>query len=320
VQRLRKRSEASDHALDLLLNRKYHLPPCQIFGLTERISTNTHGYELLDSGGFQKLERFGPVVLARPCAQAVWRPSLPAGEWRKATATFHRDGGNQWQGRDRLPASWNIEVDGLKFHLSSTDFGHLGIFPEQRDQWRRIVDVCAAFKKKHHRAPQVLNLFAYSGASTLAAAHAGAEVCHVDASKGMVEWARKNAALNALDSRPIRWIVDDVTKFLERELRRERRYDLIILDPPSYGRGSNKEVFKIENDLPPLLSLTGKLMSGTPLGVLLSCHTPELTPISLHHLLQQEFQRGNFEQGEMLLRGGEAVLPVPSGSYCWWIA
>jgi 23S rRNA (cytosine1962-C5)-methyltransferase len=279
------------------------------------------GYELLDSGEFQKLERFGSVVLSRPCAQAVWRQNLPKADWQRATAAFFRDGGNQWRGRDRLPATWEIGVDGTRFQLSSTDFGHLGIFPEQRDQWRRIRELCAAYPKAHQRAPRVLNLFAYSGGSTLAAAHAGAEVCHVDASKGMVDWARKNAALNGLEDRPVRWIVDDVTKFLERELRRDRSYDLIILDPPSYGRGAKGEVFKIENDLPPLLALIGRLMSSQPLGVLLSCHTPELTPLSLHHLLLQEFGRlgGSLEQGEMQLRGGKDVLPVPSGSFCWWV-
>jgi 23S rRNA (cytosine1962-C5)-methyltransferase len=283
--------------------------------------TMANDYELLDSGAFQKLERFGGVVLARPCAQAVWRQTLPESEWRKATATFFREGGNQWRGRDRLPATWEIEVDGSRFQLSSTDFGHLGIFPEQRDQWRRIREVCVEYRKKQGRAAQVLNLFAYSGGSTLAAAHAGAEVCHVDASKGMVDWARKNATLNGLDDKPIRWIVDDVTKFLERELRRERSYDLVILDPPSYGRGAKGEVFKIENDLPPLLALIGKLMSKEPLGVLLSCHTPELTPISLHHLLLQGFggKGGKLEQGEMVLKGAEKVLPVPSGGYCWWV-
>ena len=143
----------------------------------------------------------------------------------------------------------------------------------------------------------------------------------MDASKGMVEWARQNAAINQLQDRPVRWIVDDVTKFLERELRRERRYDLIILDPPSYGRGAKGEVFKIENDLPNLLSLLAKLTSDEPLGVLLSCHTPELTPISLHHLLLQAFgsRGGDFEQGEMQLRGADNVLPVPSGGFCWWL-
>lgn len=284
-------------------------------------ASSSSDYALLDSGGFQKLERFGPVVLSRPCAQAVWHPTLPKHEWQQATATFFRDGGNQWRGRDRLPESWAIQVDGTRFQLSSTDFGHLGIFPEQRDQWRRIREVCTTYQTKHHRAARVLNLFAYSGGSTLAAAHAGAEVCHVDASKGMVEWARQNAAINQLQDRPVRWIVDDVTKFLERELRRDRRYDLIILDPPSYGRGAKGEVFKIENDLPKLLALLAKLTSDDPLGVLLSCHTPELTPISLHHLLLQAFgaRGGHFEQGEMQLRGAENVLPVPSGGFCWWL-
>ncbi len=281
-----------------------------------------NGYELLDSGTFQKLERFGSVVLSRPCAQAVWQQTLAKAEWQKVTATFFRDGGNQWRGRDKLPETWAIEVDGTKFQLSSTDFGHLGIFPEQRDQWRRIREVCTEYARRYDRPARVLNLFAYSGGSTLAAALAGAEVCHVDASKGMVDWARKNAALNGLEEKPVRWIVDDVTKFLERELRRDRQYDLLILDPPSYGRGAKGEVFKIENDLPPLLALLGKLMSPQPLGVLLSCHTPELTPISLHHLLQQQFGRngGKVEHGEMQLRGAAEVLPVPSGSFAWWLA
>ena len=190
----------------------------------------------------------------------MWQPAKPA-EWRTATATFSRESGNKWQGREKLPATWVIEVDGIRFQLSSTDFGHLGIFPEQRDQWQRIAHDCAAFRTRHGRAARVLNLFAYSGGSTLAAARAGAEVCHVDASKGMVEWARKNAALNELQDKPVRWIVDDVTKFLERELRRGQRYDLLILDPPSYGRGAKGEVFKIENDLPNLLSLLARLLT-----------------------------------------------------------
>ena len=258
-------------------------------------------------------------MLARPCAQAVWRPALPGSAWRSATATFSREDGNRWQGREKLPATWVIDVDGMTFRLSSTDFGHLGIFPEQREQWRRISEQCAAFRTRHGRAAKVLNLFAYSGGSTLAAARAGAEVCHVDASKGMVDWARQNAALNSLDDRPVRWIVDDVMKFLEREVRREHRYDLLILDPPSYGRGAKGEVFKIENDLPALLALLQRLLSDVPLGVLISCHTPELTPIALHHLMRQAFGvKGALDHGEMLLCGSEDVLPVPSGSYCWW--
>ena len=273
---------------------------------------------MLDSGGFQKLERFGSIVLARPCAQAVWRQSRPD-VWRTATATFSRENGNRWQGREKLPATWIIEVDGIAFQLSSTDFGHLGIFPEQREQWQHIARDCAAFRTRHGRAARVLNLFAYSGGSTLAAARAGAEVCHVDASKGMVEWARKNAGLNGLKEKPIRWIVDDVTKFLERELRRGQCYDLLILDPPSYGRGAKGEIFKIEADLPKLLSLLSRLLSEEPIGVLISCHTPEITPISLHHLLRQAFgENGTLHHGEMLLHGDADTLPVPSGSFCRW--
>jgi 23S rRNA (cytosine1962-C5)-methyltransferase len=283
------------------------------------------GHELLDSGGFQKLERFGDVTLARPCAQAVWKPRLPETVWRKATASFFREGQKtRWTGREKLPATWNITVDGIVFRLSSTDFGHLGIFPEQRDQWNLIRSRCSDFATRHARPARVINLFAYSGGSTLAAAHGGAEVCHVDASKGMVEWARENAVLNRLQSAPIRWIVDDVSKFLDRERRRGRQYDGFILDPPSYGRGASGEIFKIETDLPLLLRAIRQLMSDTPLGIMLSCHTPELTPIALAHVLGQEMEGvrgGRLEHGEMLLRGpGDPVLPVPSGSYARWMA
>jgi len=283
------------------------------------------GHELLDSGGFQKLERFGGVTLARPCAQAVWKPRLPESLWRKATASFFREGPKtRWTGREKLPAKWDITVDGTVFRLSSTDFGHLGIFPEQRDQWRLIRERCTAFAKAQGRPARVINLFAYSGGSTLAAARAGAEVCHVDASKGMVDWARANAALNGLQDAPIRWIVDDVSKFLDREERRGRLYDGFILDPPSYGRGAKGEIFKIETDLPLLLRAIRRLLADAPLGILLSCHTPELTPIALSHLLSQEMdgvRGGRLEQGEMLLRGpSERVLPVPSGSYARWLA
>lgn len=292
---------------------------------TRKPPVKTEGYELLDSGHFQKLERFGSVILSRPCAQAVWRPQLSDAHWRRATASFFRDGQKtRWTGREQLPGAWTIEVDGIVFRLSSTDFGHLGLFPEQRDQWRLIRDRCATYGKHHGRPARVINLFAYSGGSTLAAALSGAEVCHVDASKGMVEWARQNAALNGLTDAPIRWIVDDVAKFLDREERRGRRYDLFILDPPSYGRGAKGEVFKIESDLPVLLQSIRRLLSDAPLGVLLSCHTPELTPIALSHLLAQELdgiRNGRVEHGEMLLAGPvEHVLPVPSGSFARWLA
>ena len=219
-----------------------------------------NGYELLDSGNGAKLERFGEVVLARPCAQAVWQPQRPA-RWKTADATFDREDGNRWHGRNRLPQEWVIDVDGTRFRLSGTDFGHLGIFPEQRAQWTWIRETVAAAG----RPVRVLNLFAYSGGSTLAAARGGAEVCHLDASKGMVQWARANAALNGLENHPIRWIVDDAHKFLNREIRRGRRYDGIILDPPTYGRGGNGETYKIERDLTETLRLCRALLSDSPL-------------------------------------------------------
>ncbi len=276
-----------------------------------------NGYELLDSGNGAKLERFGEVVLARPCAQAVWQPQRPA-RWKEADATFDREEGNRWHGRSRLPKEWAIDVDGTRFRLSGTDFGHLGIFPEQRAQWAWIRETVAAA----HRPLRVLNLFAYSGGSTLAAARAGAEVCHLDASKGMVQWARANAALNGLESHPIRWIVDDAHKFLNREVRRGRRYDGIILDPPTYGRGGNGETYKIERDLTETLRLCRALLSDAPRFLLLSAHTPGHTPVVLSNVLTQALRGlgGAVSAGEMLLTGAPDVFPLPSGAYARWQA
>ena len=276
-----------------------------------------NGYELLDSGNGAKLERFGDVILARPCAQAVWQPQRPA-LWETAHATFDREDGNRWHGRRRLPKEWPIDVDGTRFRLSGTDFGHLGIFPEQRAQWAWIRETVAAAP----RPPRVLNLFAYSGGSTLAAARAGAEVCHLDASRGMVQWARANAALNGLESHPIRWIVDDAHKFLNREIRRGRRYDGIILDPPTYGRGGNGETYKIERDLTETLRLCRALLSDAPRFLLLSAHTPGHTPVVLSNVLTQALRGlgGAVASGEMLLTGAEGVFPLPSGAYARWQA
>ena len=267
-------------------------------------------YELLDSGDGRKLERFGRYVLARPCSQAMWRPSLPAAEWARADASFDREDGNRWHGRGNLPKEWTIETAGQRFRLGGTDFGHLGIFPEQRAQWRWIRDAVAAAG----RSPSVLNLFAYSGGSTVAAALGGAEVCHLDASKGMVEWARGNAALNGLADRPVRWIVDDAHKFMKREVRRGRRYDAVILDPPTFGRGAGGEMYKIERDLKDTLGLVAELLSDRPLFVLFSSHTPGLSQIVAENILSQLWPSARLESGEMLLEGRS--LACPSGIYC----
>lgn len=271
-------------------------------------------YTLLDSGKGYKLERFGPFVLSRPCSQAVWLPHLSQQVWDKADAFFSREGQNKWtQQKGRLPEIWQIKVADIIFKISPTDFGHLGIFPEQKDFWEWIQKTVTKGKK-------VLNLFAYSGGSTLAAAKAGAEVCHLDASKGMVAWARENASFNQLDKAPIRWIIDDVSKFLARELRRGSRYDAIILDPPSFGRGSSGEVFKIEEEIIPLLKSCRDLLSDKPLFVLFSCHTPGFSPLVMEHLLKQAMKDlpGTVDSGEMVLQGAQDILSVPSGTYARW--
>jgi len=273
-------------------------------------------YALLDSGGGRKLEKFGPVTLDRPCAQAVWTPRRPESEWRQAHAVFEREDGQRWRTRAPLPKEWVIRTGGLRFKLSGTDFGHLGIFPEQRPAWRRITEQLAAARRPGARL-SALNLFAYSGGATLAAARAGAEVCHLDASRGMVAWARENAALNGLAAAPIRWLVDDAHKFLGRETRRERRYDAIILDPPTFGRGQRGELYKIEQDLPETLAHCRALLSDRPVLMLLSAHTPGYSPIVLRNLLDQALHGlpARLECGEMLLTGDRAAYPLPSGAF-----
>ena len=265
-------------------------------------------YELLDSGDGRKLERFGRYVLARPCSQAMWRPVKSPAEWSRADASFDREDGNRWHGRSNLPKEWRIETAGIRFKLGGTDFGHLGIFPEQRAQWKWIR------KQVEGRGLKVLNLFAYSGGSTMAAALGGAETCHLDASKGMVEWARDNAALNGLSDKPIRWIVDDAHKFMKREIRRGHRYDAIILDPPSFGRGAGGEMYKIERDLKDTLGLVKELLSDKPAFVLFSSHTPGLSQIVAENILSQLFPSARLESGEMLLEGSS--LQCPSGIFC----
>lgn len=271
-------------------------------------------YELLDSGHGRKLERFGKITLDRPCAQAVWNPSAPA-LWKKADAFFTRKQGLEWRGRDQLPNAWNTEVNDVRMKLSTTDFGHLGVFPETRALWDWIRATVGEQGKRRSEPLHFLNLFAYSGGATLAAAQGGAHGCHVDASKGMVQWARENAALNKLEDHPIRWIVDDVNKFLGREIKRGRRYDAVLLDPPSFGRGKGGELYKIEHALLETLQLVKKVLSDRPCFVYLTSHTPGFTPIVLKNLLQQLLGKGEVECGEMLLTGSEDVFAVPSGTW-----
>ena len=275
-------------------------------------------YELLDSGHGRKLERFGDVVLERPCAQAVWKPSDET-RWKSAHARFDRSEGLNWQGRGRLADSWNVEIAGVVMKLSTTDFGHLGVFPETRELWQWIRSTLTTQGRSKGRELKFLNLFAYSGGATLAAAQAGAACCHLDASRGMVDWARENAVLNNLQEAPIRWIVDDVIKFLRREVKRDNRYDGVLLDPPSFGRGKKGELYKIEESLMETLDLVHQVLSDDPAFVLLTSHTPGFSPIVLRNLLQQYHAGGRFECGEMLLTGRPGVMELPNGNWARWI-
>lgn len=261
-------------------------------------------YKLIDSGNEKKLEQFGPYRLVRPAAPAIWRPRLPDEEWDNADGVFTRQGKSRW--KRPFNKEWNVEISGVLFKLAATDFGHIGVFPEHQEIWNWSAP-------RIKPGDRVLNLFAYSGGATLACAKKGAEVCHVDASKGMVDWARENASLNGLDKAPVRWIVDDVMKFVKREVKRGRQYEGIILDPPTFGRGSQGQVFKIEKDLPVLLDL---LSCFNPRFVALSCHTPGFTPLILERLMQDSFSNGRYEHGEMLLKGPEAILS--NGTYARW--
>lgn len=275
----------------------------------------TTSYSLLDSGGMQKLEQFGPYRIIRPCSQAMWKPFLAAEEWKLADAHFSRDKGNQWKLNRQLPKEWIAEVEGIRFKIAPTDFGHLGVFPEHSMLWKEMTQLI----QSRSQTPHILNLFAYSGGATLAAAKAGAKVCHLDASKGMVAWAKENAALNRLSEAPIRWIVDDVIKFLRREIRRGVRYDGIILDPPSFGRGAQGEVFKIERDIHEILKLCKEVLSESPLFVFFTSHTPGMTPLVMQYLLEQMMgnHAGKMCCGEMIVASTKGC-DLPSGSYARW--
>ena len=277
-------------------------------------------YTLLDSGNFQKLEQVGSARIVRPAAQAVWRPSLPEGEWRGADAIFTRfsGGDGRWERRNRkVPESWSIAMPGSgTFVIKLTDFGHLGIFPEQQSNWQTLRDLVAKRRAAGHEC-NVLNLFAYTGGSTLACAAGGANVVHLDASKTSVAWARENAEASGLGDKPVRWITDDVQKFVSRELRRGSRYHGIILDPPSYGRGPKGEAWKIEEMLPPLLDELKQLIAPDFSFVLLSSHSTGYTPLALKNLLS-DFATGKSSQfsAEEMIVTDQSGRALPSGASC----
>lgn len=271
------------------------------------IANGWQDYELLETGDGDRLERWGTHLLRRPDPQIIW-PVREATHprWNLADGHYFRSasGGGQWQFQSQLPERWTIAYRELKFFIKPTNFKHTGLFPEQAANWDWMMNKI----RSAGRPIRVLNLFAYSGGATVAAAAAGAEVVHVDASKGMVQWAKENAELSGLAEAPVRYITDDVFKFVQREQRRGRQYDAIIMDPPSYGRGPNGETWKLEENLFPFLEFCMTIVSDQPLFVLINSYTTGLSPTVLHHLLERTVGRKYPKRG--FISCGEIGLPI----------
>ncbi len=270
------------------------------------------GYELIDSGNFQKLERVGPHLILRPAPQAVWQPALSEDQWESWDARYERFTGGQgkWHIKNKaLNQPWTIEYSGFRFSIRLTEFGHLGIFPEHLNHFRRVMNLLDGVKGSN---PRILNLFAYTGAATVACLAHGAQVVHVDASKTSVAWASDNVALNGFEG--VRWIVEDVRKFVDREKRRGSTYDGIILDPPSFGRGTKSEVWKIEDDMVKLLHNLFDLLDDKFLFLFLSSHSNGYSPQALKNLLMELGAGCRYEFGEMLISENHK-RDLPSGAF-----
>ena len=256
------------------------------------IADGWNDYEVLDTSAGEKLERWGDYILVRPDPQVIWNTPHKVREWKQKNGHYHRSnkGGGQWEFFD-LPEQWEISYGNLKFHLKPFHFKHTGLFPEQAVNWEWSGNLIREAKKKNPgKEIKVLNLFAYTGGATVACADAGAAVTHVDASKGMVTWAKENAAASGLANAPIRYLVDDCVKFVEREIRRGNHYDAIIMDPPSYGRGPKGEIWKIEEKIFPLVQLCTKVLADKPLFFLINSYTTGLQPAVLSYMLNLELK------------------------------
>lgn len=283
------------------------------------VSDQWQDYELIDTGDGERLERWGRYLLRRPDPQVIWPATLGKKAWGDAHGHYTRSssGGGKWSFSKELPERWDIGYGPLKFLVRPTGFKHTGLFPEQAVNWEWLMGLI-----KTRTAPvRVLNLFAYTGGATVAAASAGAEVCHVDAAKGMVTWAKENAALSGLADRPIRWIVDDVVKFVSREKRRGRLYDGIIMDPPSFGRGPNGEIWKIEDELYGLTELCAEILSENALFFLINSYTTGLAPGVLQNILALTVRPkhpGSITSAEIGLPVSASGLTLPCGASGRW--
>ena len=278
------------------------------------IADNWKEYEVLDTSDGEKLELWGSYQLVRPDPQVIWKTPKKNPGWKKMNGHYHRSekGGGEWEFFN-LPEQWSIRYGSLVFNLKPFSFKHTGLFPEQATNW----DWFSTKIRNSHRPIKVLNLFAYTGGATLAAAAAGAEVTHVDASKGMVAWAKENAKSSGLEDAPIRWLVDDCIKFVEREIRRGNKYDAIIMDPPSYGRGPKGEIWKIEDSIFPFIELCTQILSDNPLFVLVNSYTTGLQPAVLSYMLNIAIVKkfgGKVTADEVGLPVKDSGLVLPCGA------
>ncbi|MDR1019107.1 MAG: class I SAM-dependent methyltransferase [Lachnospiraceae bacterium] len=287
------------------------------------LADNWIDYEVIDCSNGEKLERWGDYFLVRPDPQVIWNTDRNDKHWNKPNAHYHRSkkGGGEWEFFD-LPKEWQIKYKDLVFNLKPFNFKHTGLFPEQATNWDWFSDLIEKEIANTGREIKVLNLFAYTGGATLAAANAGASVTHVDASKGMVNWAKENAESSGLRDKPIRWLVDDCMKFVEREIRRGNHYDAIIMDPPSYGRGPKGEIWKIEDEIHNLIKLCSKLMSDNPLFFLVNSYTTGLSPTVMEYMVATELKRynGHIESSEIGLPVKQSGLVLPCGASARWTA
>ena len=282
------------------------------------VANNWKDYEILDMANGEKLERWGIVKLIRPDPQIIWKEKSFPSEWKKADAIYYRSnsGGGHWEYKNKIPDNWKIKYKDLTFNIKTMNFKHTGLFPEQASNWDWMIEKI----KKENREIKVLNLFAYTGGATVACLYAGASVCHVDSSKGMVGWAKENVESSGLKEKKVRYIVDDVIKFVQREIRRENKYDAIIMDPPSYGRGTNGEVWQFEEQISDLVKLCSQVLSEKPLFFLINSYTTGISSMVLQNILQMELNSysGIVSSGEVGLPMTNSELVLPCGIYGRW--
>lgn len=287
------------------------------------ITKPSKDYELIDSGLEEKLERYGNIVLSRPDPQALWSKHLPSSAWQDADALYLREGREgKWKTKKDLPVEWPIELEGLTLKIKATSFKHTGVFPEQVPNWLWIKGRITRTKEAGREQVSVLNLFGYTGGATIAAAQAGAEVCHVDASKTAVSWARENALLSGVGEAPIRWIIEDVITFVEREIKRGNKYDLILMDPPAFGHGPKDELWKFEEHFLKLLELCRELLTEKPIGMLINGYAAGYSAYAFAYNLEPLTKQfgGALEYGELTIEEAGTSRLLPCGIFARWSA